>query len=910
MKKINFISILLLLLLSLSNICTAQLYPNRASKNIQWQKCIGGSQNDAAADVVLNTDGSIIVVGNSNSNDGDVSGHHGALNFSDAWIAKLDASGNLLWQKSIGGTGNEGFNKVIATADGNYLCVGSTNSTDGDISFNNGKSDVFVVKIKGDGTVLWSKCFGGTEDDYANNAILTSDGGYAIMGLANSYDGDVQSKPFGNTQTYNWVIKFDGSDNVMWEKVVGPYNSDSSSYYKALPGQGIVETPDKKLMTLTMVTSVDSIYQNPIGQDPGWTYIVHHPGMLTTLNENTGAFIVSSQIVGDGAFTMCSTADRYFVAENITGYIEADYDWGICYDSSIYAFSNKFIGGPSFNVFSSGPVNSCHNNNYYAEPELYSYGTHGIMALSDSIYSTVGASYDNAEFGYMSTYLESPDAWLSKFGVFGGSYEDVFDAAKALPNGNEFVAVGYTNSKDGDVSGLHGSAGGPHDCWIVKIVSANKISGNVFLDKNNNGKKDAGEPPFDNAKINITRKGVTQTAIPNQGYYSNVVDTGTYNTTLSINAPYFTTTNTGKLTTFTAYGSADSIDFPVQVVPGIKDYAVSVTALESARPNVDVEYVITYSNKGTDTLTNRILYFVKDNRTTFGYSTPLPSSISGDTLFWTVTNVIPGGSGNIKFYLKLDPIPLLNIHDSLTSIAYIDSTGDASSSDNKVLLRQIVVGSFDPNDKLESHGGFITPDEMISEKYLTYTIRFQNNGNETANMIVIRDTLDNKLDNSTVEMAACSHPYQFNIQNGKYLSWTFNNINLPDSLSSDSLSKGYITYKVMPLPGFKTGDTIRNTASIYFDFNPPLATNTQLTIFTPEKDTWTGAQSTAWENPLNWSTGKVPDVGVDVYINSGVTNYPVVNSNALCRSINVNPGATITVNTGYKINVGGMFLPH
>src|SRR2546426_327482 len=111
---------------------------------IQWQKCLGGSRNDVANDVLLTTDGSIIVVGSSQSNDGNVSGHHGSLDSTDAWIAKLDASGILLWQKSIGGLNNDVFKTIIATGDGNYLCIGYTFSTDGNIAFNNGSADYLI----------------------------------------------------------------------------------------------------------------------------------------------------------------------------------------------------------------------------------------------------------------------------------------------------------------------------------------------------------------------------------------------------------------------------------------------------------------------------------------------------------------------------------------------------------------------------------------------------------------------------------------------------------------------------------------------------------------------------------------------------------------------------------------------
>ena len=98
MKKIFIkpLGFLLLFFILLNNTNSFSQTPLSASKNIEWQKCLGGSKNDSANDVLLNNDGTIIVVGSSQSNDGDVSGHHGTLDTADAWIAKLDASGKSL----------------------------------------------------------------------------------------------------------------------------------------------------------------------------------------------------------------------------------------------------------------------------------------------------------------------------------------------------------------------------------------------------------------------------------------------------------------------------------------------------------------------------------------------------------------------------------------------------------------------------------------------------------------------------------------------------------------------------------------------------------------------------------------------------------------------------------------------
>jgi len=867
---------------------------------IQWQKCLGGSRNDVANDVLLTADGSIVVVGSSQSNDGNVSGHHGSLDSTDAWIGKLDGSGNLIWQKSIGGINNDVFKTIIATGDGNYLCIGYAFSTEGDIAYNNGSADYFIVKISKDGNIIWSKTFGGSLSDMAYDGILTSDGKYAIIGASYSDDGDVQSKGFGRTSADAWVIKLDTAGNILWENCSG----DTTVY----AGVNIIETNDHNFMGC-----LQSTYSY---KDPGEVIQHANGGKVYKVNKDNGNFSYVGNALVDqsSAYEYSHSGNSYSFCKRNNGFIISYQHY---YNSSPTTCSSNdlilnnvvehgFSEIATLRDCTPGPVGSGLA------------GTHGITALSDS--SLIGAGYYYAENSYDDAYfmigkfnpLNSgyPNG-TSSYSTFGGSGVDDFTSVKIYPNQNEFVAVGFTNSKDGDVSGNHGNGTyGINDCWIVKLVNSNKIVGNVFVDLNANGIKDAGEPGFDNAKISTVQNGITQYAIPNQGHYTNLVNTGTYTTTITINKPYYTSTNNGKVSIFSGFGNTDTVNFPVQPIKGIRDYAISVTSLDPAKPDRDDEYVISYSNKGTDTLINKTIYFIKDSHTQFGYATPPIAKISGDTLSWVVTNVLPDSTGGkIKFYVKLDPIPLLNVGDTLVSTAYIDSTGDASTNDNTVLLRQIVTGSFDPNDKQESHGGFITPLEMKKEQYLNYTIRFQNLGNEAANSIIIRDTLYGKLDATSIEMTSSSHPYKFSLQYGKYAVWTFDNINLVDSTTNDSLSRGYISYRIKPLPGFVTGDTIRNSASIYFDFNPPVSTNTAVTVFTAMQAIWTGAISKAWENPLNWANGKVPDAGTDVYINGGKPNNPEINSKASCRIIYVNPNAVLKINTGNSLNVGGNYLP-
>lgn len=148
---------------------------------------------------------------------------------------------------------------------------------------------------------------------------------------------------------------------------------------------------------------------------------------------------------------------------------------------------------------------------------------------------------------------------------------------------------------------------------------------------------------------------------------------------------------------------------------------------------------------------------------------------------------------------------------------------------------QIIRGSWDPNDKQVSPRGITARHVVKPGTQLDYTIRFQNTGNDTAFYAMVLDSLDRNLDPETFELAAVSHPHQFELRtdvNGRtYLRWVFDNILLPDSNTNELLSHGFIQYRISPKPGITLGTEVTNQAWIFFDQNPPVHSNPTLTTF-------------------------------------------------------------------------------
>ena len=182
---------------------------------VQWKKTYGGSLDESIYGMQQTLDGGYVAVGYTRSTNGDVSGHNG---YFDAWVLKLNANGSIQWQKALGGSGWEDAWDVQQTTDGGYIVVGQSSSTDGDVTINHGYADYWIVKLSSTGTIEWQRSHGGNYDDIAYAVKQTLDGGYIVAGASASTDGDVTGN-HGNTDY--WVVKLNFDGKIEWEKSLG-----------------------------------------------------------------------------------------------------------------------------------------------------------------------------------------------------------------------------------------------------------------------------------------------------------------------------------------------------------------------------------------------------------------------------------------------------------------------------------------------------------------------------------------------------------------------------------------------------------------------------------------------------------------------------------------------------------------
>jgi hypothetical protein len=175
-----------------------------ANGNIQWAKAYGGTYWDSAYSVQQTSDGGYIVAGSTIPF---------ILGYSDIFLIKTDANGNIIWAKTYGETYPDEAYSVQQTSDGGYIVAGFT------YSFGAGGSDAFLIKTDANGNIQWAKTYGGTRTDGAYSVQQTSDGGYIVAGATWS---------FGAGGFDIFLIKTDANGNVQWAKTYGGTNWDSA----------------------------------------------------------------------------------------------------------------------------------------------------------------------------------------------------------------------------------------------------------------------------------------------------------------------------------------------------------------------------------------------------------------------------------------------------------------------------------------------------------------------------------------------------------------------------------------------------------------------------------------------------------------------------------------------------------
>lgn len=219
---------LLVLLLSLS--------VSTFGQKILWQKAIGGTAYDQGMRMFLTPTNCVVLGGTSASNDKYAKGNH-AAGTQDIMVTKVSAAGHVIWTTMIGGTGNEELGEMIPTPDEGLILIGTTESNDGDVVGNHGKMDIFVAKLDKMGKIEWTKCYGGSGNDKGFAICTLPDGGYMIGGEGGSRNGDV-TRAIGGLDSF--VAEIDAKGNIVRQKNFGSTGNERVCQMLYIPNIGVL----------------------------------------------------------------------------------------------------------------------------------------------------------------------------------------------------------------------------------------------------------------------------------------------------------------------------------------------------------------------------------------------------------------------------------------------------------------------------------------------------------------------------------------------------------------------------------------------------------------------------------------------------------------------------------------------
>lgn len=193
---------------------------------VLWNRCYGGTDWDSFAAVCEAWGGGFILAGQTQSRDGDVEGWHGSgelFEKADGWVVCIDEAGEMLWQRTLGGSGEDALYGVCAV-EGGYLLVGETDSLDGDVEGALGDTDGWVVLLSAEGELLWQACYGGPSEDKLV-FIAEGEGGYLAIGHSWTMD-----RTLSRQHSEGWALGLDASGRVLYEARFGNDKNQQTRY--------------------------------------------------------------------------------------------------------------------------------------------------------------------------------------------------------------------------------------------------------------------------------------------------------------------------------------------------------------------------------------------------------------------------------------------------------------------------------------------------------------------------------------------------------------------------------------------------------------------------------------------------------------------------------------------------------
>jgi hypothetical protein len=692
-------------------------------------------------------------------------------------VAASYADDKISWFKNLDGQGNfYDTQTIVSTAL-------------------DGATSVIVGDVNGDGfkDILATS--------YLSNSVLLfkNTDGLGNFAAAQTIDNNL----YNSSRVYLADIDNDGDKDIF------ALGTTRIAWYKNLDGLGNFG-PQQTIDNISNFTMFDMDFADLDGDGDMDIAVAGSYGMMRYLNTN-----------GQGTFgnrLLVETNNYHAVSTKIAD-LDGDGDKDLIYMGTIGQTSSSTFLGWSKNTNGLGTFGSIQIiSTLVATPKsliIADFDADGDIDIASSAQGNGGviAWYENTD---------GHGAFANTQQIVSQTSNSPFHIVAADMDNNNTVDIVSISNIDNKIS-WHKNRG---------IPTSNSISGTVRFDLLGDGCTDTDALLSGLLLVSTGSNSTNATFSQENGQYQiYTTEAGTVTTRVTSQLPtHYAANPSSYVSTFTGLGNSYSVNFCIAPVAPINDLSISYYPTKRLRPGFLTGYRIVYKNMGTTQLSGAVTFTFDNAKLQFVSASPAISTQTANTLSFDFANLNPFQTKIIDVHFTVFAPPTTNIGDEVINAVSISPVANDLTPDNNAYhFRQFAVGALDPNDITCLEGDQVLIQD--ADKYLHYLIRFQNTGTAEAVNVRVDNPLDDKLDWTTMELESLSHAGRVAIRNGSNLQFYFNNIHLPSSSADEPNSHGFIAYKIKPKNTVAVGNIVHETASIYFDFNPAVVTNTANTQF-------------------------------------------------------------------------------
>ncbi len=684
-----------------------------------------------------------------------------------------------------------------------------------------------LVKYNNLGQVVWKVdslpyVFFPCEDIYAQNSLIYQKGYLYLVSAEGIHkfdlDGGVvwfwnNNSLFGSNNYAEPWMQVDSSDNV-----TVAWGSSTEQVNIARVNSGSVVW--QKYYTLPLYTLNDV----QLCLDTSGNSYMSFTGVWPVSDTGNANIIKKFDPSGTELWTVHSTTDQGFYAPKLELQSNGDL-WAFSNDSLlVYSYNGSLIHSRG-SLHLGFPI--YHNDQYH----YYSSGQQNPQIIkTDNNVNTINSVGISDNNGFLQGYYSAGHIYM----IAANSTTEILELDSNLQINNHLIfetmngrSAWSTGGTDNTGNFYVFSASIDRDsAELFKFCSGCQpnMRGKFYVDSNQNCNLDSSETGVENTIVSIT-PGPYYAVTDQQGNYSTLLPPNTYTVTPS--RKMYWNASCGDSVVFVLNPSDTLVTVPnfgIYPEKNVCDDGISIWATY-ANPGYYQNVYVNYENVGT-AIDSGFVQVKMDINFIYLSAIPPPDSISGRKLFWHYDSLMQDEGRSIVI---TDSVPTwvqqFSFYEFTAQI--IPFANDTNPGNNYDEVIDEVYSSYDPNEKLCTVKRANSLGYVEDSSLLVYKILFQNTGSDTARRIVVVDTLDNNLDISSLSLLGSSIPgCQLQLINNNIVSFIFKQAMLPDSALNNAGSQGYVSFSIRPMAGLNSGQAISNTATIYFDFNPGVSTNT------------------------------------------------------------------------------------